>query len=99
MARATSTPGLPLALQALLAVAAGVAQAASLAWPWSGEPLWWLQIASMAVLAWLVATFWWLSIAMHPYGGPAAPLAEAAVVGLAAFLASCYAAMLGIFCR
>src|SRR3989338_7444181 len=54
MARATSTPGLPLALQALLAVAAGVAQAASLAWPWSGEPLWWLQIASMAVLAWLV---------------------------------------------
>ncbi|RKR69877.1 apolipoprotein N-acyltransferase [Acidovorax sp. 94] len=125
MARATSTPGLPLALQALLAVAAGVAQAASLAWPWSGKPLWWLQIASMAVLAWLVrphatvsvswqrgaaigglfatawlaGTFWWLFISMHTYGGLAAPLAVAAVLGLAAFLASYYAAMLGIFCR
>lgn len=125
MARATSTPGLPLALQALLAVAAGVAQAASLAWPWSGEPQWWLQIASMAVLAWLVrphatvsvswqrgavigglfatawltGTFWWLFISMHTYGGLAAPLAVAAVLGLAAFLASYYAAMLGVFCR
>ena len=125
MARASSTPGLPLALQALLAVAAGVAQAASLAWPWGGEPLWWLQIASMAVLAWLVrpratvsvpwqrglvigglfatawlaGTFWWLFISMHSYGGLAAPLAVAAVLGLAAFLASYYAAMLGLFCR
>ncbi|MBV7452953.1 apolipoprotein N-acyltransferase [Acidovorax sp. sif1233] len=125
MARARTTPGLPLALQALLAVAAGVAQAASLAWPWSGEPLWWLQIASMAVLAWLVrpqatasvawrrgaaigglfatawlaGTFWWLFISMHTYGGLAAPLAVAAVLGLAAFLGSYYAVMLGLFCR
>lgn len=43
-----------LALQVPLALVAGLAQAASLAWPWSGQPLWWLQLASMAVLAWLV---------------------------------------------
>ncbi len=37
------------------AAGAGLAQAASLAWPGSGQPLWWLQIASLAVLAWLLA--------------------------------------------
>lgn len=125
MARASTTPGLALAPQALLAVAAGLAQAASLAWPGSGEPLWWLQLASMAVLAWLVSpeatgsvtwrrgaaigglfatawltgTFWWLFISMNHYGGLAAPLALAAVLGLAFFLASYYALMLGLFCR
>ncbi|WP_298214098.1 apolipoprotein N-acyltransferase [Acidovorax sp.] len=112
-------------LQVLLALAAGLAQAASLAWPWSGEPLWWLQLASMAVLAWLVrpgagvaipwrrgaliggvfavawlsGTFWWLFISMHTYGGLPAPLAVAAVLGLAAFLGSYYAAALALFCR
>ena len=125
MSRALTTPGPPLALQAPLAVAAGAAQAASLAWPGSGQPLWWLQIVSMAVLAWLVrpqpaacvhwqrgalvgglfatawlaGTFWWLFISMHTYGGLAAPLAVAAVLGLAAFLASYYAVVLGLFCR
>ena len=125
MGRAVSMAGPPLALQALLAVAAGAAQAASLAWPGNGQPLWWLQIASLAVLAWLVrphpaacvrwqrgallgglfatawlaGTFWWLFISMHTYGGLAAPLAVAAVLGLAAFLASYYAAVLGLFCR
>ncbi len=121
MGRAVSTAGLPLALQALLAVAAGAAQAASLAWPGNGQPLWWLQLASLAVLAralqtaqrpaqaagramlyataWLVATFWWLFISMHTYGGLAAPLAVAAVLGLAAFLGSYYAVVLGLFCR
>ncbi len=39
----------------LLAVLAGLAQAASIALPGSGRPLWWLQLASLAVLAWLVA--------------------------------------------
>ncbi len=34
-----------------LAAAAGLAQAASLALPGSGQPLWWLQIASLALLA------------------------------------------------
>lgn len=41
--------------------------------------------------AWLVATFWWLFISMHTYGGLAAPLAVAAVLALAAFLGSYYA--------
>jgi len=35
----------------LLALCAGLAQAASLALPGSGHPAWWLQLASMAVLA------------------------------------------------
>jgi apolipoprotein N-acyltransferase len=114
-----------LALQVPLAVGAGLAQAASLAWPWNGEALWWLQLSSMAVLAWLVrphshlavgwrrgalvgglfattwlaGTFWWLFISLHTYGGLAAPLAIVAVLGLAAFLGSYYALVLGIFCH
>jgi apolipoprotein N-acyltransferase len=46
---------LPASL-ALLAIAllAGVAQALSIAAPWSGQPLWWLQLISLAALAWLV---------------------------------------------
>ena len=125
MARAHQVAGLGLLPQALLALAAGLAQAASLAWPWSGQPLWWLQLASMALLAWLLrpapqgsiawrrgalvgglcatawlaGTFWWLFISMHSYGGLAAPLAVAAVLGLAAFLASYYAFVLALFCR
>ncbi len=68
--------GRPLALPvlALLAVAGGLAQAASIASPWDGAPLWWLQLLSLAVLAgvldrssgarqaalagWLFATAW-----------------------------------------
>ncbi|MBX9832066.1 MAG: apolipoprotein N-acyltransferase, partial [Burkholderiaceae bacterium] len=122
MAQFDSPAGPRLALQAPLAVAAGLAQAASLAWPWSGEALWWLQLVSMAVLAWLVrphahqaigwrrgalmgglfatawlaGTFWWLFISLHTYGGLAAPLAVAAVLGLAAFLGSYYAVVLGL---
>ena len=49
--------------------------------------------------AWLAGTFWWLFISMHSYGGLPAPLAVAAVLGLAAFLASYYAAALALFCR
>ena len=33
-----------------LMLLAGVAQAFSLAWPWGGEPLWWLQLLSLSVL-------------------------------------------------
>lgn len=98
---------------------AGVLQAFAIAWPWSGEPLWWLQLLSLAVLAallqrqpswqrgflvgwafatsWLVATYWWLFISMHFYGGLAAPLAGIAVVGLAAFLSLYYAAGSALF--
>ncbi|PNG53402.1 MULTISPECIES: apolipoprotein N-acyltransferase [unclassified Variovorax] len=31
---------------------AGLAQAASIAAPWSGQPLWWLQLLSLAALVW-----------------------------------------------
>jgi apolipoprotein N-acyltransferase len=33
-------------------VAAGLAQALSIAAPWSGQPLWWLQILSLVFLVW-----------------------------------------------
>ncbi len=112
----------------LLALGAGLAQAASLAWPGpgflgilNGQPLWWLQILSLALLgrvllgagsarraallgwlfatSWLVGTFWWLFISMHTYGGLAAPLAALAVLALAAFLGSYYAAVSALFWR
>ena len=121
---APSAPPGPLwrrALPWLLSALAGLAQAGSIAWPWGGQPLWWLQILSLAVLgrlllaaptprraaalgwlfatAWLAATFWWLFISMHTYGGLAAPLAVLAVLGLAAFLGSYYAVVVGCFRR
>ena len=46
-----------LAIRALpfaLAVLAGIAQALSIAFPGTGEPLWWLQLLSLGVLAWLL---------------------------------------------
>jgi apolipoprotein N-acyltransferase len=33
---------------------AGLAQAASIAAPWNGEPQWWLQLISLAALVWLL---------------------------------------------
>lgn len=128
----------------VLAVLAGAAHAASMAWPLApralaglsdlpglsgfsdsqslfrlpalvaGEPSAWLQWLSLLVLslllarsatvgqalwrgwlfatAMLAATFWWLFISMHLYGGMAAPLAAAAVLALAGALALYYAA-------
>ena len=38
----------------IVAVLAGIAQAGSIAAPWSGQPQWWLQLASLAVLAFLL---------------------------------------------
>jgi len=103
----------------VLALLAGLLQAASIAAPWSGQPQWWLQLLSLATLAWvlqqqtswrragllgwafatawLTGTFWWLFISMHVYGGLPAPLAAIAVVGLAAFLGSYYAAACAAF--
>ncbi len=40
--------------QAALSVLAGLAHAAAIAAPWSGEPVWWLQLLAMGVLAWQV---------------------------------------------
>jgi len=31
---------------------AGVVQALAIAWPWNGQPLWWLQLMSLAALVW-----------------------------------------------
>ena len=42
------------AAPAVALVVAGGAQALSLAWPGSGQPLWWLQIVSLAGFAWLL---------------------------------------------
>ena len=52
----------------------------------------WLFATSMQV-----ATWWWLFISLHTYGGLAAPLAVIAIVGLAAFLALYYAATCALF--
>lgn len=48
-----------------LALLGGLAQAASIAWPANGHPVWWLQVASLAVLAWqLRATASWRRAAL-----------------------------------
>ena len=47
--------------------------------------------AALYATAWLCATFWWLYIAMHTYGGLPAPLAVVAVLALAAILGLYYA--------
>ena len=101
-----------------IALVAGLAQAVSIAAPWSGQPQWWLQLLSLAALAWLLqrtatprrafligwtfattwltATWWWLFISMHTYGGLPAVLTVIAVVGLAAFLSLYSAAAAGL---
>ena len=45
------------------------------------------------------ATWWWLFISLHTYGGLASPLTVLAIVGLAAFLGLYYAAVCGLFIR
>ena len=47
--------------------------------------------------AWLCGTFWWLYVAMHTYGGLAAPLAAIAVFALAGALALYYASVCALF--
>jgi apolipoprotein N-acyltransferase len=46
--------GTALAISAVGAVAAGFAHACSVAAPWNGQPLWWLQIIALACLVALV---------------------------------------------
>ena len=118
-----SSARLPAWLWALVCLAAGALQAASLAWPtreWvlpgtsPGQPSGLWQIISLALLvlsllhargirdaawrgwlfawSWLAGTFWWLFVSMHTYGGLAAWMAVAAVLGLAAALALLYGA-------
>ncbi len=103
----------------LLLSLVGCLAAAAVCWPFDfwftqGQPLWWLQILTMAfschalhsssnaqdafrrsavfATAWLCATFWWLYIAMHTYGGLSTVLTLLAVFVLAAALALYYAA-------
>ncbi len=60
----------------------------------------WRQAAWLGGLfatAMLCATFWWLYISLHVYGGLAAPLTVLAVVLLAAFLGLYYAAAAAVF--
>jgi apolipoprotein N-acyltransferase len=110
--------------QSAIILIAGGAHALSIAWPFSyglglGQPVWWLQLLAMCLLAWQldraktkrqgawfgglfatamqVATWWWLFISLHTYGGLAAPLAVIAIVGLAGFLALYYAAACALF--
>ncbi len=53
MAARSGLPPLLLACLRLLGfVVAGLAQALSIAAPWNGQPLWWLQILSLAALVW-----------------------------------------------
>ena len=105
----------------LLTLLAGLLHAASIASPWDGQPIAWLQLLAMAVLAWqldrartpiqgachgwlfawswLTGTFWWLYVALHTYGGLAAPLTVIAVLLLAALLALYYGAASWLFVR
>ncbi len=107
------------ALSLVVCVLAGILQALSMANPWTGEPLWWMQLIAMGVLAWhlehsqnwrtaawrtwcfsaawLGATFWWLYISLHTYGGLPAWLAVLAVAALASALALLYAAAMGLY--
>jgi len=110
----------------LTLVCCGVLAAWSVCWPFlsvapRGLPVWWLQLATQAVLcmvclrcrsaqaawrggwvfsvSWLCGTFDWLFVAMHTYGGLAAPLAIAAVFALAAALSLYYACACYLFWR
>jgi apolipoprotein N-acyltransferase len=47
--------------------------------------------------SWLCGTFWWLFVAMHTYGGLAAPLTVLAIFALAAVLALYYAGICALF--
>ncbi len=50
----SGAPSQRAGLAVAVALLAGFAQALSLAWPWGGVPLWWLQLAALAVLVGLV---------------------------------------------
>ncbi len=65
------------ALVLLVLLAASAKQAALIGWTFG--------------TAWLAATFWWLFVSLHVYGGLAATLAVLAVLALAAALALYYA--------
>ncbi len=62
----------------------------------------WKQAAGFGLLfatAWLCATFWWLYISMHTYGGLNSLLTAIAIVSLAAALGLYYAVACGLYWR
>ncbi len=94
------------------------------AWPLSigpsaGEPLWWMQVLSLAAMVsllnrstqlkealfvglafattWLCATFWWLHISMHVFGGLNSLIAAMAILALALALGVYYALACGVY--
>ena len=72
---------------------------AALVWAVQKAPSW-KQAGLLGWLfatAWLCGTFWWLYISMHVYGGLPSVLAAIAVLGLAAFLSTYYAAACALF--
>ena len=84
--------GQPLGWLQLLALGALVWQLHGCTTPRQAAWLSWIFAT-----AWLCGTFWWLFVAMHIYGGLAAPLASLAVLALAAALALYYAAVCALF--
>jgi len=54
-------------------------------------------LGGLFAVAMQCATYWWLFISLHVYGGLAAPLAVSAIVLLAAFLGLYYAVACGLF--
>ncbi len=50
-------------------------------------------------VGWLAASYWWMTISMHRYGGMPLPLAWGGVIALAMLLALYYAVVCGIFER
>ena len=114
-----------LAPKLALVVLAGLAHAFSMAEPWSGRALWWLEPLALGLLAWLLVceqgdgasvrratllgwifsiawlsgTYWWLYISLHTYGGLHPVLTVLAILGLAAFLSTYYAAACGFWTR
>ncbi|MBV8603880.1 MAG: apolipoprotein N-acyltransferase [Pelomonas sp.] len=77
----------PLALAGLFALACGAAPRRAAACGFAFG------------VGWLASGLWWLYISMHDYGGLPAPLAVAAVLLLAAFLALDYALALALAAR
>lgn len=70
---------------------------AALAWRQPARRAAWL--GALFGLGWFASGLWWLFISMHRYGGLAAPLAAAAVLALALFLAGYHAAGLAAWAR
>ena len=90
-----------LSLAALIALLTRHAarNADGLSGAWVARPAWrrGLLLGWLFGLGWMAATFWWLFISMHTYGGLPAALAVAAVLALAGLLALFYAAACAVF--